>query len=144
MQLQIGSFRFEAAAGAETTVQEIARGRQWVRRARFGRPPALEDRGRTAAELTLRGTIPILSSADLTALDILRAEGGLVDAGSEAQPLPLFSPGPLPLFRATAAGMEALGTWTVERLTERRRGLRTAAGIPTVIEFTVSLVEAVP
>ena len=134
MQLQIGSFRFEAAA--ETSAQEINRARRWVRRERFGRPPALEDRGRAAMELTLRGTIPIRTGADLTALDALRAEGGLVDTADPPQPLTLF--------RASAAGVEAIGTWVIERLVERRIGLRTPAGIPTVIEFTVSLVEAAP
>ena len=135
MQLQIGSFRFEAAA--ETSAQEINRARRWVRRQRFGRPPALEDRGRAAMELTLTGTIPIRSVADLAALDALRAEGGLVDTADPPQPLTLF--------RARAAGgVEAIGTWVVERLVERRIGLRTPAGIPTAIEFTVSLVEAAP
>ena len=136
MQLQLGSFRFEAAANTETALQEITRSRRWVQRQRFGRPPALEDHGRAATAISVRGRIPVRRRVDLDALDTLRTEAGLVDTGADPQPLTLF--------QATPAGMEALGAWTVERLVERRTGLRTTAGIPTVIEFELSLVEAAP
>lgn len=137
MQMQLGSFRFEAAAGTEAASQEIARSRQWVRRGRLGRPPYLQDQGRDAAGITLTGSIPVTSRGRLDALEPLRVEAGLVDTDSP--------PEPLILLQADGAGtMRSLGLWVVERLVETGKGPRTGAGIPAVIEFTISLLDASP
>ena len=132
MQLQLGSFRFESPV--ESSQHEVIRVRRWVQRQRLGRPPTLEDHGRSAVQITLRGAIPITTADSLNALDALRTEAGLVDTDTDPQPLTLF--------QSDADGVQALGAWVVEQLIERRRGLRTATGIPSVVEFDITLIEA--
>ena len=141
MQMQIGAFRFDAAPGAaEYAELAHARQRQWASRARHGRPAELEDLGRSASTLDLRGTIWVTTAADLEALETLKREAGLLpdDEGREvvARPLPVFRGG------SDGDSGESLGQWVVTRLLERERDLR-VDGIPTQVAFEVSLTEYV-
>lgn len=137
-QMQVGSFRFEAAAGrAEYSELMRRRERRWAGRERHGRPAQLEDLGRAAETLDLRGTIYVRTAADLAALDDLRREAGLPgDDGARPQPLGVFRGGD-----DTHSG-EYLGQWVVVRVVERERDLR-LGGAPTRISFEISLLEHV-
>lgn len=138
--MQVGSFRFEAAPGAaEYTELLRRRQRRWAARPRHGRPAQLEDLGRDAETLDLRGTVWIRTAADLAALDNLRSEAGLDPPPEGEQEA---APEPLAVFRGGSAGEsgEYLGHWVVSRLTERERRLR-AGGVPTRIDFELTLVE---
>ncbi len=138
MQIQIGDVRFDARNLAAHETERI-RARRWTPRARRGQPPALEDLGREAETLRLMGQIPIRTARDRRRLDGLRQAAGLTRAaaaGEREQPakaLPLFAPGP--------SGAVHLGWWAVTELTATERQLRTDEGIPTVIEFTLTLLE---
>ena len=139
MQMQVGSFRFEVApGGAEYTELSIRRRRRWAARERHGQPAQLEDLGRDAETMDLRGTVWVRSPDDLAALDTLRSEAGLPgeDGGS---------PQPLAVFRGGDEGNsgEYLGQWVVSRLNVRERDLR-LDGTPTRISFELSLTEFVP
>lgn len=140
MQMQVGSFRFEAAPGAaEYTELMRRRQRRWASRARHGRPAQLEDLGRDAETLDLRGTVWVRTAEDLAALDSLRAEAGLdppLEGEQEA------APEPLAVFRGGGGGEsgEYLGRWVVSRITERERRLR-AGGVPARIDFELTLME---
>ena len=78
MQMQIGPFRFDIAAGTEYTELRRHARRRWTARDRFGQPPALEDLGRDAETLTVRGTVWIRTAAVSTAL---AAQGPVLPAG---------------------------------------------------------------
>ena len=140
MQMQVGSFRFEVAppGGAEYTELARRRRRRWAARERHGQPAQLEDLGRDADTMDLRGTVWVRSSADLAALDALRSEAGLPgEEGAEPQPLAVFRGGD-----DDANSGEYLGQWVVTRLAERERDLR-LDGAPTRIGFELSLMEFV-
>ena len=148
MQLQIGTFSFTAdPGGAEYANLRRVAGRRWTKRQRHGRPPALEDLGRTAATLTLSGTVWIRSAADLAALAELRDAAGLAapagpDTGAGAATEPASQP--LPVFSGIDSGGASTrtfhGWWVVTRLSERHRQLR-VDGIPARIDFSVALAE---
>ena len=133
MQMQIGAFRFDVG-GAEYRELTRVRSRRWERRARHGKPPEVEDLGRDADAIELTGTVWVLVSDDLAALDELVSEAGLLKDG-EGKPLPVFLGG------GSGSSGEYLGEWVVLRLETGERELR-HDGIPTEIEFTVSLLEA--
>ena len=139
MQIQIGTFQFEAAGGGvEYTDLTRLRRRRWAQRERHGRPPELDDLGRDAEQITLRGTIWIRSSADLAGLAGLMRESG-VTTEAEADP-----PQPLPVFLGgnNGASGDHIGNWVVSRITERETRLR-IDGVPTQIDFSVMLTEHV-
>lgn len=139
MQMQVGGFRFEAAAGGAEYSELTRRARRrWAARERHGRPAQLEDLGRDAEVITLRGDVWVSAAADLAALDALRTEAGL----SRSDDAPAR---PLPVFRGGGAGDsgEYLGEWAVTALTERERNLR-FDGTPARISFDLSLTEHVP
>ena len=135
MQMQVGPFRFDVAAGTEYSELRRHARRRWAARERFGQPPALEDLGRDAETLTVRGTIWVQSATDLTALAALKTAAGL---DAEADP-----PDPLPVYLGGGPGASGvfLGQWVVTRLAETERTLR-ADGTPTRVDFTVTLREA--
>ena len=138
MQMQVGSFRFEAGpGGAEYTELSRRRRRRWAARERHGLPAQLEDLGRDAETLDLSGTIWVRSPEDLAALDTLRSEAGLPGEDDVA-------PQPLPVFRGGDEDNsgEYLGEWVVSRLNERERDLR-LDGTPTRVTFELSLMEFV-
>ena len=139
MQMQVGAFRFEVAAGgAEYAELARRRRRRWAARERYGQPAQLEDLGRDAETMNLHGTVWVRSPADLAALDALRSEAGLPgEEGVEPQPLAIFRGGD------DANSGEFLGQWVVTRLNERERDLR-LDGTPTRITFELSLMEFVP
>ena len=134
MQLQIGTFRFEVAPGSPE-YQEMQRRsrRRWSTRDRYGLPPELEDLGRDATRVDLRGTVWVEDAADIEALADLRRWAGL-DPGTEAETQHVFLGG------SAGSSGEYLGRWAVTRLNEKERSLR-ENGIPIRIEFTVSLLE---
>ena len=139
MQMQVGSFRFEAGpGGAEYTDLSRRRRRRWAARERHGLPAQLEDLGRDAETLDLSGTIWVRSPEDLVALETLRLEAGLPgEDDTQPQPLAVFRGGD------DGASGEYLGQWVVSRLNERERDLR-LDGTPTRITFEISLMEFVP
>lgn len=134
MQMQIGTFRFEAATGGAEYQELQRRGRRrWATRERYGLPPELEDLGRDASQIDLRGTVWVQEASDIEALADLRSQAGLEpDTTTEA----------LPVFLGGSAGSsgEYLGRWAVTRLHETERTLR-ENGIPMRIDFRVSLLE---
>ena len=133
MQAQIGAFRFEVGT-AEYQELSRARARRWETRARHGRPPEVEDLGRDAERIELKGTVWVSTSDDLAALDALVSEAGLArDGKGELQPVFLGG--------GSGSSGEYLGDWAVLSLQTTDRALR-HDGIPTTIEFTVSLLEA--
>lgn len=134
MQMQIGTFRFEVAVGG-AEYQELQRRsrRRWSTRERYGLPPELEDLGRDAAQIDLRGTVWVEEASDIEALANLREVAGL-EPGAEASPLDVFLGG------SAGSSGEYLGRWAVTRLDETERTLR-ENGIPIRIDFRVSLLE---
>ena len=132
MQMQIGAFRFEVG-GAEYQELSRVRARRWETRARHGKPPEVEDLGREAETIELTGTVWVSTSDDLAALDALVMEAGL-EPGGEGKPLPVFLGG------GSGSSGEFLGMWGVRRFETGERELR-HDGIPTEIQFTVSLLE---
>lgn len=138
MQMQVGSFRFEAGPGrAEYAELMRRRERRWAGRERHGLPAQLEDLGRAADTLSLQGTVWVRSAADLAALDELRAEAGLPgEDGARPQPLAVFRGGD------DADSGEFLGHWVLSRLVERERDLR-LDGTPTRVSFEITLTEHV-
>ena len=130
--MQIGSFAFQAQ-GPEYATLERRSARRWVRRERHGRPPALDDLGRQADEITLRGMVVVRTARDLTALDALREAAGLAD-GADAVSLPVYIGG------GAGASGTYLGQFVVQRLRTTERDLRFSS-IPTRIDFQVSLLE---
>ena len=137
MQMQIGTFVFDVAAGTEyAELRRYAR-RRWTARERFGQPPTLEDLGRDAETLTVRGTVWVRTAADLAAFAALRAAAGLDPEGDPPAPLPVYLGG------GPGASGAFLGDWAVTRLGETERALR-ADGAPTRVDFTVTLQEAAP
>ena len=137
MQMQIGPFRFDIAAGTEYTELRRHARRRWLARERVGQPPALEDLGRDAETITVRGTVWIRTATDLTALAALKAAAGLDPEGAPPAPLPAYLGG------GPGASGVFLGPWAVTRLAETERALR-ADGAPTRVDFTVTLQEASP
>ncbi len=134
MQLQIGTFRFEVApGGAEYRELQRRSRRRWAPRQRHGLPPELEDLGRDAGRVDLRGTVWVEKAADIDALAGLRSQAGL-EPGTAAATLPVFLGG------SAGSSGEYLGRWAVTRLDETERSLR-ENGIPIRIEFRVSLLE---
>ena len=76
MQMQIGPFRFDVATGTEYAELKRHARRRWLARERFGQPPALEDLGRDAETITVRGTVWVRAAADLAETErTLRADG---------------------------------------------------------------------
>lgn len=138
MQMQIGAFRFEAATGAAEyrTLQRIRR-RRWARRERHGRPPELEDLGRDAHEIRLSGSVWVREAADLAALQGLMDAAALDSDDSSAAPLGVYMGG------GTGTSGEYIGEWAVTELDTTDESLR-VGGIPTRIEFRVTLLESVP
>lgn len=132
MQMQIGAFRFEVGAAEYQELSRV-RTRRWETRARHGKPPEVEDLGRDAERIELTGTVWVSHADDLAALDALAAEAGLERDG-EGKTLPVFIGG------GSGSSGEYLGDWVVLRLETTDRKLR-HDGIPTTIEFTVSLLE---
>ena len=139
MQMQVGSFRFEAGpGGAEYSSLTRRRQRRWAARDRHGRPAALEDLGRSAETMDLSGVVYVRTARDLTALDALRMEAGLPgEDGARPSPLAVFRGG-----TDTDSG-DYIGQWVVTRMVERERDLR-LDGTPTSIAFELSLMEHVP
>lgn len=136
MQMQIGAFRFEAAAGAAEyrTLQHIRR-RRWARRERHGRPPELEDLGRDADEVRLSGSVWVRAAADLAALHELIA-GARLDTDDGATPLGVYVGG------STGTSGEYVGEWVVTEVDTTDEGLR-FDGVPARIDFRITLVEVV-
>lgn len=132
MQMQIGSFAFQTQ-GPEYAALERRSARRWARRERAGRPPALDDLGRQADEITLRGTVVVQTARDLSALDALREAGGLA-GDADAASLPVYLGG------APGSSGAFLGYFVVTRLRTTDRDLRFES-IPTRIDFQVSLLE---
>ena len=96
MQMQVGTFRFEATVG-RPEYRELGRRyrRRWATRERHGLPPELEDLGREAMRIDVRGTVWVRESADIEALTALRRAAALEPlAGSDpevpAPALPVF------------------------------------------------------
>ena len=136
MQMQVGEFRFDVDPGhAEYTELTRRRARRWASRERYGMPAQLEDLGRDAERIDVRGTIWVQTVEDLLALDPIKTQAGL--PGDEAQPLPVFRGG------NGAESGEYLGMWVVVSLNEREQILR-ADGVPTQIDFLMTLMEFVP
>ena len=133
MQMQIGAFRFEVG-GAEYQGLSRVRSRRWETRDRHGKPPEVEDLGRDAERIELTGTVWVSSSEHLAALDELVRESALQAGGGQGQPVPVFLGG------GSGSSGESLGMWVVTRLEVVEESLR-HDGIPTEIEFTVSLLE---
>ena len=134
MQMQIGVFRFEVApGGAEYQEMQRRYRRRWSTRERYGRPPDLEDLGRDATRIDLRGTVWVEDAADIEALANLRLFAGL-DVGGAGIAQPVFLGG------GAGSSGSFLGLWAVTRLDETERSLR-ANGIPIRIDFRVSLLE---
>ena len=149
MQMQVGSFRFDAVTGgAEYTELQRLSQRRWAARERHGQTAALEDLGREAETLDLRGTIWVRTAADLAALETLRREAGLRrHASREATQTgdDRVAPQPLAVFRGgddDGQSGDYLGQWVVERLSERERDLR-LDGTPARIDFELRLLEHV-
>ena len=134
MQMQIGAFRFEVAPGG-AEYQELQRRarRRWATRERYGLPPELEDLGRDARRIDLRGTVWVDEAADIEALADLRVLAGF-EPGEDAEPQPVFLGG------SAGSSGEFLGRWAVTRLDETELSLR-ENGIPIRIDFRVSLLE---
>lgn len=132
MQMQIGSFAFQAQ-GPEYATLERRSARRWMRRERHGRPPALDDLGRQADEITLRGMVVVRTARDLAALDALRQPAGLA-ADADAASLPVYLGG------GAGSSGTFLGYFVVTRLRTTDRDLRFGS-VPTRIEFVVSLLE---
>lgn len=132
--MQIGSFAFQAQ-GPEYATLERRSARRWVRRERHGRPPALDDLGRQADEITLRGTVVVRTARDLAALDALREAASLA-GDADAVSLPVYIGG------GAGASGTYLGQFVVQRLRTTERDLRFSS-IPTRIDFQVSLLEDV-
>ena len=132
MQMQIGTFVFQAPR----EYRELQRrsGRRWMRRERRGRPPALDDVGRQAEEITLRGTVWVRTADDLAALDALREVAALDAGGDEPVSLPVYLGG------GGGASGTFLGHWAVTRMQVTERDLRFDS-VPARIDFTVSLIE---
>ena len=130
--MQIGSFAFDTP-GPEYAVLERQSARRWMRRERHGRPPALDDLGRQADEITLRGMIVVQTARDLAALDALRETAGLA-ADADAASLPVYLGG-----GAGSSGL-FLGHFVVTRLRATDRDLRFGS-VPARIDFQVSLLE---
>jgi phage protein U len=63
--------------------------RRWSTRDRYGLPPELEDLGRDATRIDLRGTVWVRDAADIEALADLRRRAGF-EPGTEAEPLDVF------------------------------------------------------
>lgn len=134
MQMQVGSFRFEVApGGAEYRELQRRSRRLWATRPRHGLPPELEDLGRDADQINLRGTVWVDEAGDIEALAELRSQAGL-DPGGSAKALPVFLGG------GGGSSGEFMGNWAVTRLEETERSLR-ENGIPIRIDFRVSLLE---
>ena len=134
MQMQIGTFRFEAApGGAEYAELQRRSRRRWASRDRYGRPPELEDLGRDAGRLELRGSVWVEEAADIEALASLRSLAGM-EPGGRAETLPVFLGG------GAGSSGQYLGRWAVARLHETERSLR-ENGVPVRIDFRVSLLE---
>ena len=139
MQIQIGTFQFEAAGGGRGIYRPDPPAPEAVGATGAARQtPELDDLGRDAEQITLRGTIWIRSSADLAGLSGLIREGGLTTE-AEADP-----PQPLPVFLGgnNGASGDHIGNWVVSRITERETTLR-IDGVPTRIDFSVMLTEHV-
>ena len=134
MQMQIGTFRFEAAPGG-AEYQELQRRsrRRWSRRDRYGSPPELEDLGRDAREIDIRGSVWVQDAADIEALAELHSQAALSRHG-QAESLPVFLGG------GAGSSGQYLGRWAVISLEETERSLR-ANGVPVRIDFRVSLLE---
>ena len=132
MQMQIGTFRFEIGE-AEYQKLSRTRARRWETRARHGIPPQVEDLGREAERIELTGTVWVSTSDDLATLDALVSEAGL-GRGGEGKLLPVFLGG------GSGSSGEHLGNWALLRMETTDRELR-HDGIPTAIEFAVSLLE---
>lgn len=132
MQMQIGSFAFQSP-GPEYAALERRSARRWMRRERHGRPPALDDIGRQADEITLRGTVVVQTARDLAALDALREAAGLAGDADAAS---------LPVYLGGGAGSSGtfLGYFIVARLRTTDRDLRFGS-VPAQIEFQISLLE---
>lgn len=134
MQMQIGTFRFEVApGGAEYRELQRRSRRRWSARARHGLPPELEDLGRDADQINLRGSVWVDEASDIEALADLRSQAGMEPGGS-AKPLAVYLGG------GGGSSGEFMGFWTVTRLEETERSLR-ENGIPIRIDFRVSLLE---
>lgn len=134
MQMQVGSFRFELAPGSAEYLELQRRSRRmWAARARYGLPPELEDLGRDAVRIDLRGTVWVMDASDIEALTDLRVQAGLAP-GTTAMTLPVFLGG------GAGSSGEFMGLWAVTRLEETERSLR-ENGIPIRIDFRVSLLE---
>ena len=134
MQMQIGTFRFEVApGGAEYRELQRRSRRRWSTRERYGHPPELEDLGRDAGRIDLRGTVWVEDASDIEALAALRSQAGL-EPGTAAEPLPVFLGG------SAGSSGDYLGRWAVTRLHETERTLR-ENGIPIRIDFRVSILE---
>lgn len=134
MQMQIGTFRFEVGPGG-AEYQELQRRsrRRWSTRDRYGLPPELEDLGRDARRVDLRGTVWVEESADIEALADLRTLAGL-EPGTDAEVVPVFLGG------GAGSSGQYLGLWAVTRLDETERSLR-ENGVPIRIDFRVALLE---
>ena len=134
MQMQIGTFRFEVApGGAEYRELQRRSRRRWSSRARHGLPPELEDLGRDADQISLRGSVWVDETGDIEALAGLRLQAGL-EPDTSAEPLPVFLGG------GGGSSGQFMGLWTVTRLEETERSLR-ENGVPIRIDFRVSLLE---
>lgn len=135
MQMQIGTFVFRTP-GAEYAELTRRSGRRWMRRDRRGRSPALDDVGRRAEEITLRGTVWVRTADDLAALDALRDVAAAGPDGGEAASQPVYIGG------GGGASGTFLGHWAVTRMQVTERDLR-FDHVPARIDFTVSLLEDV-
>ena len=134
MQMQVGSFRFELASGGAEYLELQRRSRRmWSTRARYGLPPELEDLGRDAGQINLRGTVWVGEARDVEALADLRSQAGL-EPGTATMVLPVFLGG------GAGSSGEFMGFWAVTRVEETERSLR-ENGIPIRIDFRVSLLE---
>ncbi|MDE0203345.1 MAG: phage tail protein [Rhodospirillaceae bacterium] len=134
MQMQVGTFRFEVAPGSAEYQELQRRGRRrWGTRDRYGLPPELEDLGRDANRIDLRGTVWVDEAADIEALADLHTLAGL-EPGTGAETLPVFLGG------GAGSSGQYLGLWAVTRLEETERSLR-ENGVPIRIDFRVSLLE---
>lgn len=135
MQMQLGTFRFEAALGAaEYRMLQRTRRRRWTRRERHGRAPEMEDLGRDADEIRLSGSVWVRGAADLVTLDALRDAAGL--AGDlTAAPLGVYVGG------ARGVSGEYAGEWVVTELETTDEHLR-LDGTPARIDFQITLIEA--
>ena len=147
MQMQVGGVRFDVEPGhAEYTELTRRRARRWNARERHGMPAQLEDLGRDAETMDLRGTVWVRTVDDLAALDVLRSEAGLLGfTGVPGAPQAERAATPLAVFRGGGDGNsgEYLGQWVVVRLSEIERHLR-VDGVPTRIDFEMTLLEFVP